>query len=1027
MSLDLPRLEAAIRRDDATGVRDVLRDATAAERMTARKALKDLFTPPAWDDLPFLMLRPAELAGLVSSGFRVPPAAGHEHATRERADRERRYEEWREIANGLAFHLAALGLAGGVAAAAREAQEFPAFDRMPDAGIDLAAAVLADRAPGWLADFTDRHLRLQGQYMLGIPAWPLARKLVRLGAIARPAVPEYTTLLPGGVRWASFNADGTPAPMLSPAQALLADPGLLEDEVWRLFTVPDAGLVLEQADRRDGRIGSDCVPGQTWSEGLAQLSTQGHLDRGRLLDACLDAFCRDFAPYRVSWYAAMHRQLNPSITEIEARTGKYLGLLAVVAKPGITVGQQGIRLLLDAGLLDAGRLLDASWPALLFPQKSVALTQLKLIGRLITAVPAAHPRAVGVAALAFGHERQDIQEAALALIRKHGIPGAAPVAEMRAHAAELAPSLASQAAALGLGPEHCPSARPQEPAASVHDPTLPGAAERIAAEVAGLEDRIASLPAPHAPGLAEALAIVADGGVPGPARVKPAAGTVLPAPVTDPDELVQLLTVLLEDARDALAAERALAGAVRLSSLPLRQRRQAAAPLLKRAAAVMDTYVPFSGQQITSDLALITHVWAGGELPAEDVPRHKRWHMPGEYAVDSMGRALTMAGIFSARAWEAARIIEAGRGGYLLAEPHTRRGTITLDGMVDRLEQLDRHQRRTGVRQAGRWDLDAALLRLTPGTIPGSLWAAWEQVDGTAAASLRASHRLLQLPLRFEAVTGQPGGRPLRSHAWHQHLLARITGRVPVVPRCASWQLLTDLDDPLRDHAVLAGPSRYERHYDAAVAGWALICPWQPDLAAAHLLRPLCDGLRPGTSPATTAITSLADPGHPLGPVGHLALVAALASAEADTRVAAAQLWAEASADGRLEPALAAAAIVAGVAGQAVKLNRITGSLKAASHSPLAARRTVETVCASIPGLAPSPPAGLHELIELAAQLAATVGAPTLPSELAALSGRRGRLGVTAVQLRQAQHNQPTDRQRAALDALTTLIRRAQP
>ncbi len=395
-------------------------------------------------------------------------------------------------------------------------------------------------------------------------------------------------------------------------------------------------------------------------------------------------------------------------------------------------------------------------------------------------------------------------------------------------------------------------------------------------------------------------------------------------------------------------------------------------------------------------MALITHVWGGGELPAEDVPRHKRWHMPGEYAVDSMGRALTMAGIFSARAWEAARIIGAGQGGLLLAEPQTRRGAITPEGMLDRLQQLARHQQHTGVRQAGRWDRDAALLRLAPGTAPGSLWAAWDQVDETAAAALRASHRLLQLPLRFEAVTGEPAGRSLRGQAWDQHLLARIPGGVPVAARCASWQLLTDLGDPLGDHAVLAGPARYERHYDAAVAGWALICPWQPELAAAHLLRPLSDGLRPGRCPAATAITSLADPGHPLGPVGHLALVAALASAEADARIAAAQLWAGASADGRLDPALAAAAIVTGVTGQAVKLNRITGSLKAASHRPLAARRTVETVCASLPGLALSPPASLHELIKLAAQLAATAGLPALPGEVAELTGRRSRLGVTA-------------------------------
>jgi hypothetical protein len=43
-------------------------------------------------------------------------------------------------------------------------------------------------------------------------------------------------------------------------------------------------------------------------------------------------------------------------------------------------------------------------------------------------------------------------------------------------------------------------------------------------------------------------------------------------PVTDPDELVQLLARLMEGATDALAVERALAGAVRLASLPPAER-----------------------------------------------------------------------------------------------------------------------------------------------------------------------------------------------------------------------------------------------------------------------------------------------------------------------------------------------------------------------------------------------------------------------------------------------------------------------
>lgn len=1021
MSLDVARLEVAVRRNDPAAVRAELRDASEAERKTASKALKDLFRGPAFpDDLPVVVVQPEDLAGLIASGFR-----GHAVAGREHSERERKYQEWRAVANGLAFQLAVLGLSGGVAAAARAAQDFPHSYEMTDADIGLAAALLADRAPGWLGDLVDRHLRMHGQYQLGIPAWPLARKLVQLGAITRPSVPEYTTLLPGGLLHRAVGRGHVQGPLPSPAQALLADPGLLEEEVWRLFTVPDAGLVLEQADRRaDWMRGREWVPEQTWSQSLVQLSAQGHLARGRLIDACLDAFCRDFSPHRVSWYAVTLHQLGPSASEIAARQGKYLSLLAAGSKAGISIGQQGARCLLDAGLLDVWRLLDASAPALLFPQKSVAAAQLKLVGRVIAAAPAAQPQAVGLVALAFGHERQDIQEAALAMIRKHGIPDGAPVAQMRSHAAGLAPSLAAEAAALGLGP-HTSSLASGTPSGADDRGHLQPDTDMRAAELAVLQDRIRALPGTQAPGPVAALAIVTGGDVPGPAQVEAAAGSALPGPVTDTGELIALLTMLLEDAADAIAVERALAGAVRLSRLPLRQRSQAAAPLLKRAAAVMDIYTPFSGERLTSDIALIAHVWGSGQLPAEDVPRHRRWHMPGEFAVDSTGRALTMAGIFSARAWEAARIIEAGHGGLLLAEPQSSRGAITPDCLLERLQQLAHHHDRTGARQAAGYDRDAALLRLAPSP-PNSLWDAWEQVDGTSAGTLRETHRLLQTPLRFAAVTGEPGGRPLRGSAWHQHLLARTAGRVPVTPGCASWQLLTRLDDPLGDHAELAGPSRYQRHYGAMVAGWTLACPWQPELAAAHLLRPLCDGLRPGMSPATTAIMSLIDPGHPLGPVGHLALVTGLASAEADTRIAAAELWADAAADGRLQPALAAAAVVKGVTGRALKLNRIADSLKLAAHSPLPARRTVETICAATPGLTTTPPAGMHQLLELAAQLAATTGTPSLPPQLNQLASRRSRLGATARQLQHTQHTHAPGQKQAALDALAALITRAE-
>ena len=123
------------------------------------------------------------------------------------------------------------------------------------------------------------------------------------------------------------------------------------------------------------------------------------------------------------------------------------------------------------------------------------------------------------------------------------------------------------------------------------------------------------------------------------------------------------------------------------------------------------------------------------------------------------------------------------------------------------------------------------------------------------------------------------------------------------------------------------------------------------------------------------AIGALRHPGHALGPVGHLALVTGLSSAESDTRIAAAHLRDGRIRRRRLDPGLAAAAaIVTGVRGNALKLNRITDGLQHASHTELAARRTAETACASFADLAAESAANLHLLVELAARHPDTCG-----------------------------------------------------
>ena len=233
--------------------------------------------------------------------------------------------------------------------------------RTTEADADRVAAVLADRDPPWLAEFVDRWL--SGRRGAGPKSWLVARALVRLGVIARPQVPQYTTTM-------LTTLAGRPLAFL------IADPGLLNEEVWRLFTVPSAVRPV------NGMLSSG------WAEAIVAMAGHGRLDRGRLLDACLDAFTRDSASDRMGWYVAFHDQLKPSASELAARAQRYLRLLSVPSADGMLLGQRVCGMLLGSGLLPAAEFLGASGPALVHPLNAVALGQLRLLGSLAGDEPA---------------------------------------------------------------------------------------------------------------------------------------------------------------------------------------------------------------------------------------------------------------------------------------------------------------------------------------------------------------------------------------------------------------------------------------------------------------------------------------------------------------------------------------------------------------------------------------------------------------------------------------------------------------
>lgn len=925
MTLDATEVEKAVRAREASRVRELLRDATEAERRACARELKAFLNEPD---------EPGALSRHVLFGR---PALG----------------------------VAAVGLAGGAASAYRAWQEVDLTRSR--AVLDAIAGVLADRNPPWLADFADRMLREQWA-QLRWRQWQVVRELVRSGLIEKPDRPQYTTAMVAGIyAW----EPGHKGVVL---RALCADPGLLDDEVWRLFNTPEAGAEL------DGDTG--------WGEALAALAAAGTISRDRLLDACLDAFIIDFPPNHVGWYLELHDQLAPSRDEKTARAGKYLALLSATSKTGVTLGQRECGALLGEGLLDPRALLAASAAALLFPRKSAATAQLKLIGALIKAHPEVRDDALATAAAAFQHEREDVQAAALKLIKKHGMPaGEAARATVESLAAALSPVIAPDAVALGLAPAMSPSAA--LPALPVRDD------------------------------LEESARSVLDNGV---------------DRVEDPGELVQLLARLMEDASDVLAVERAVAGAVRLASLPLAERARLAGPLLKRAREhIWEPDIAWLHYDTGGHLALLTIAWATGELNVLTYPNWADGEEPRIWRpLDSKNPADwdpadPRHGVLDARLWEACHLVIAGPGGPLLAEPEFADGTISQATLLRRLARW-----RPGSGGPPRNDVESALLRLALGA-DAAFWESWDTAPAVAAGeapSARAARAMYDeghAACEFEPVFIIPAGGGVSY--WQPRRSLRALGRLRVpgplrVPGgssgadCGSrcWRALAvDPAEPERGalggYAEAAGSSRE----------LPLLLPHQPELVAANLLLPLSDGLTSGSHtaareaaeslPAVGVVTDSADGvatgGRGFGRMCHLALVTGMASGSVDTRIAAASAWALVALDGRLDPGLAAEAITGGVSGKVFKLNRIAESMGHAALDPVATAGIAAASLAASASLLPARPPGLHLLLELATRcFAATAGSahpglPALPVPIAdlATSRDRSKLGEAARRL----------------------------
>jgi Family of unknown function (DUF6493) len=379
-------------------------------------------------------------------------------------------------------------------------------------------------------------------------SWILVRALVKDRVIERPDLGAYTRALVTGVaersRWSEEDAvyDG-----------LLADPALLDEAVWAIFDV-DAS---QELDRR-------------WTYALTTLAAEGRLDRQRLLDGSLAALQRDFRASSVGWYAALHEALAPDVGERSARIETYLALLASpvpsVAKEGLT----GLKAVEE--LVPGDELARAAAPALTLRQKAVPIDVLRLLGRAAARDAETRPALLATAAEALGHERVDVQEAALKLLEANEPDGRV------------------RSVLLGLAEAASPTLRPRIEA-------LTGVA--LEAEPA-VEVEVPREPA--RPRLTTATAI----GVRAPLE-----------PVRSSDDLIELAAAVLEGQGTGDDPERFLDGVSRLAAERPETLARRAAGLVKRAADLAPEHRTVVGFGAAEIVARVVLAWiAGRPFPA---------------------------------------------------------------------------------------------------------------------------------------------------------------------------------------------------------------------------------------------------------------------------------------------------------------------------------------------------------------------------------------------------------------------------
>lgn len=263
----------------------------------------------------------------------------------------------------------------------------------------LALEILKARHPDWLQEYVP------------FMDWGLQRLLVREKLCEKPQTDDYILGMLNELSLKTANWRGFDTTIKA---QLLDDPGLLNDEVWRLFEI-DGTSSNSLASHDKWKLEH-----KTWHHAFMELAKEGRMSRSRLLDASLAALGRDFGQVRAHWYADFHELLEPTMAERRERLAVYLKLLGSANPPTVAFALKAVAMLDKEQPVPAASLLPSLASVVNAKAKAHVKLALELMGHLAQREPKAKPQCVLAVTAALGHEAPEVQKAALDFLDQHG-------------------------------------------------------------------------------------------------------------------------------------------------------------------------------------------------------------------------------------------------------------------------------------------------------------------------------------------------------------------------------------------------------------------------------------------------------------------------------------------------------------------------------------------------------------------------------------------------------------------------------